>query len=359
MVTSFSRQQGFTLIELLVVILIIAILIAVAAPSFLNQKDKAYNSSAQQTLSVVRKSAKAEWTSGQNQSQAYPASLAAALQDGEPQYKIEPFDSTNPSVGTNVQGTVYVDRLGDSSMIACQESASTTVFCVKTFEGSAVDVLTANLDNVAFAAGKTQTLRSSGANFVDAVAALSPSSGTTANKGTGQSGRPGWVGGKLTASTTVTPVDPAVAQAAAEQEARSALLQYIQGINDYVAANPEFNSRLSSSSASIYRSMAPSLDLQCIYDGCDPGGINPIFASEKAGKSTDANRVFVQNPDEHYLYYNPTQGTSFYRAYNIAPYHWILLRYDASSNPNATMVDTISMMGPNWSVVDMDFWQIS
>ncbi len=52
-----TDEGGFTLIELLVVILIIGILAAIAIPSFLNQKGKAYDASAKELARTAQTAA--------------------------------------------------------------------------------------------------------------------------------------------------------------------------------------------------------------------------------------------------------------------------------------------------------------
>lgn len=125
------------MIELLVVILIIAILIAVAAPSFLKQQDKAHNSAAQQTVAVVSKSMKAIYVS-EGQQLSYPSEsvIKTQLEQGEPQYTFANVNTANlatylatsagDSAGPN---NVTFSRDNDNQVTVCVKSKTDAVFC--------------------------------------------------------------------------------------------------------------------------------------------------------------------------------------------------------------------------------------
>jgi len=78
-------EGGFTLIELLVVILIIGILAAIAIPSLLSQKSKAYDSSAKTVAQTAQTAAETYATEHEGN---YEAMTAAALNKIEPTLNI-------------------------------------------------------------------------------------------------------------------------------------------------------------------------------------------------------------------------------------------------------------------------------
>jgi type IV pilus assembly protein PilA len=76
-----TDERGFSLIELLVVILVIGILTAIAIPSFLNQRTKAYDASAKELVRTAETTAEAISTGG---SGTYAGVSKSALNGYEP-----------------------------------------------------------------------------------------------------------------------------------------------------------------------------------------------------------------------------------------------------------------------------------
>ncbi len=106
-----DREAGFTLIELMVVMLIMAILLAIAIPTFLGTRNTANNRATQSTLTNALTTAKAYYTRTQNYAPtgtcggAAAGNLACLLQQSEPQIKFVAAGgvSTDPN-------TVVVDE---------------------------------------------------------------------------------------------------------------------------------------------------------------------------------------------------------------------------------------------------------
>ncbi len=133
-----EKTAGFTLIELMVVLLILAILLAIAIPTFLGVTKSANDRAAQSNLNTALVNAKAYY---QNQSQTYntTAAAVAALSSAEPSLTFQSTASTSqnqisvfvPSATAGTSGTgiilAAVSKNGSNCWYAVDNTVQQTV----------------------------------------------------------------------------------------------------------------------------------------------------------------------------------------------------------------------------------------
>ncbi|MDH3469787.1 MAG: prepilin-type N-terminal cleavage/methylation domain-containing protein [Acidimicrobiia bacterium] len=116
-----SSDEGFTLIELMVVVLIIAILIAIAIPSFIGFRKNAQDRSAQSDLRSGLLAQKGYWTEN---SQVYTADMTA-LRTFEPNLTTMDMEIAGAGVDTAVCMEVTSES---GTVFAVKESAQGTEY---------------------------------------------------------------------------------------------------------------------------------------------------------------------------------------------------------------------------------------
>ncbi len=116
-----GADAGFTLIELMVVLLILAILLAIASPTFLGVTMSANDRAAQSNLNTALLNAKAQY---QQNSQAYPAAatLVTQLQSAEPSLTFQTAASAN-------QNQISVFVTGDKAALVLAAYSAQTKNC--------------------------------------------------------------------------------------------------------------------------------------------------------------------------------------------------------------------------------------
>ena len=122
-----SREGGFTLVELMVVVMIIAILMAIAIPTFLNSRKRAQDAAAK---SNVRNGlAAAQQVFSENQVYPATATLLTSLAAEEPSLTFQSTASTDPK-----QISVYTD--GSATVVVSAQSKSGKCFSLKNVAAS-------------------------------------------------------------------------------------------------------------------------------------------------------------------------------------------------------------------------------
>lgn len=114
-----QREDGFTLIELMVVVLIIAILIAIAVPTFLGARERAQDKGAQSDLRNALTAAKVIYTDNSD----YTNATVTALAGVEPSLSF--VDGATNGTADNIGVTTTTD-----TVLLTGLSASGTTFCI-------------------------------------------------------------------------------------------------------------------------------------------------------------------------------------------------------------------------------------
>lgn len=111
-----NGEKGFTLVELLVVVIIIAILSAIAIPTFLGQRSKAQDSAARSLVRNAATAAESYYSDGAT----YTGANAAALHAIEP--SITFVDQT-----ATICGAAKATTLASSNMVDVWASSATVI----------------------------------------------------------------------------------------------------------------------------------------------------------------------------------------------------------------------------------------
>jgi type IV pilus assembly protein PilA len=122
-------DKGFTLIELMVVVLIIAILIAIAIPTFLGLRKRAQDRAAQSDLRNGLTAAKAFYTDHDTFTPFTDLAVGADFDSDEGE-TIEPSLDWDDDAVASTEGVVSVREVSSNTVLLSTMSASGDIFCI-------------------------------------------------------------------------------------------------------------------------------------------------------------------------------------------------------------------------------------
>jgi type IV pilus assembly protein PilA len=170
-------ESGFTLIELMVVLLIMAILLAIAIPTFLGVKGGAQDRAAQSNLTNAIIDAKSYYVNNSNFGTT--ASLVTALEAAEPELSFVGSETASSYPNTL---SVDVSSSGNEAVLAMLSQngsgGNSNCFFAEDNESSGVDAITSAPQGITY-----NVVTDAGASACDAAAA--PTSGWSTSYPTG------------------------------------------------------------------------------------------------------------------------------------------------------------------------------
>jgi type IV pilus assembly protein PilA len=165
-----GAEAGFTLIELMVVLLIMAILLAIAIPTFLGVKGGAQDRAAQSNLSNALISAKSTYAT--NSSYLQPASLVAVMSTQEPSLSF-----TTGAVATSATNQVSLSSTtsggGQVLLVAYSPNGGGTCWGISDWDGTGTTSLGSAPKGTGYTAWKASTAQPCQASTMGSAAKAS------------------------------------------------------------------------------------------------------------------------------------------------------------------------------------------
>jgi type IV pilus assembly protein PilA len=182
-------EGGFTLIELMVVLLIIAILLAIAIPTFLGVTNTAGDRAAQSNLTNALTEAKALYEVSQSYSQNGAAYTSGQFTSQAPEFTWQTTACGSSATNCISFAVVDVSTAGDGQgiVLAAYSAKTSTCWYVADLESTPTVLSSPGFDT---AANKNSTTATSTANAVATAGVYygkSPTSTTTCSSSTGAS----------------------------------------------------------------------------------------------------------------------------------------------------------------------------